>query len=395
MKNIKALNSIYLATCPIFGIYKLSFGVTLDWILIFILFVINLFSFGFFSCVKHRLNEVKWFASIIFIGFIGAVFNMNTSFFDMSIYVNNCVAILFFFTALIFFTYNCDVKLLGKILVILGVLASSICVFQRMQLLLTGNFNNDAFFIPGLELTRDLDLYALSANRPSAFFLEPAHLAIFLLPIFNLTLYLKKIYSSVIIAVGILFSGSTTGFILLFIMLIAFQLSYSNKIHVILTFFVSIILGIVVVNLFPDVIHDNILKLQSADSQDIRHLGPLQYLHNFNTVQCLTGIGLNQLENFLKYKGLFLTNEWGQHINANYANAVIYMLISYGVVGFAFFIKYLNKTIRQNRPNIGLIIYVFGILLSDQVLFNRNLLYLLTFLLLSSHILATQNKTNT
>lgn len=394
MKNIKALNSIYLATCPIFGIYKLSFGVTLDWILIFILFVINLFSFGFFSCVKHRLNEVKWFASIIFIGFIGAVFNMNTSFFDMSIYVNNCVAILFFFTALIFFTYNCDVKLLGKILVILGVLASSICVFQRLQLLLTGNFINDAFFIPGLELTRDLDKYALSTTRPSAFFLEPAHLAIFLLPIFNLSLYLKYIYTSIIIAVGILFSGSTTGFLLLIIMLIVFQLSHAKKKHVILTISMSIICGVLIVNLFPDVIHDNLLKLQSTNTQDTRHLGPLQYLQYLNTTQWLTGLGLNQLESFLRHKGLFLTNEWGQDINANYANAIIYMLISYGVVGFSFFIQYIIKTIRHNRPNLGLIIYVFGILLSDQVLFNRNLLYLLTFLLLSSHILATQNKTN-
>ena len=98
------------------------------------------------------------------------------------------------------------------------------------------------------------------------------------------------------------------------------------------------------------------------------------------------GVGFNQLAEFLRSNGVFLLNEWGVEINANYANAIIYSFLSYGLLGFVFCIKYIYCTIKSNKSNLGFVCFALGILLSDQVLFNRNLLYLIVFLIFSSKL---------
>lgn len=109
--------------------------------------------------------------------------------------------------------------------------------------------------------------------------------------------------------------------------------------------------------------------------------------------QMIFGIGLNQLTEFLKCNGVFLISQWGEEINANYANAVIYSFLSYGFLGFLSCLQYFNRTIRYNKSDLGFIVFALGILLSDQVLFNRNLLYLIVFLIYSKKILNNNEST--
>ena len=139
-------------------------------------------------------------------------------------------------------------------------------------------------FIPWLEVNRDIE--TLTENRVSAFFTEPAHLSIFLLPVFYLALNNKKFLLAVLYAAGILFSGSTTGLILLALLLLVFL--GKMKIKKTTRFIIVVLLIItffIIFTYFPDVFFDNFDKLSSTDSDSKRLLGPLSYIQLFKNFQ--------------------------------------------------------------------------------------------------------------
>ena len=388
-KIVSTLNAIYLATAPALAIYLLSNGIQFNWILIAILFFLNIIVGNVPGSFKDRKNEFCWFLIIFVLGFIGAIINTDI-FYDDILFWHNLAGIVFFFIALINFTTYCNINVFIKTLYIIGGAAAVICIFQRAMLLITGAFFSN-FFIPWLEVNRDIE--TLTENRVSAFFTEPAHLSIFLLPVFYLALNNKKFLLAVLYAAGILFSGSTTGLILLALLLLVFL--GKMKIKKTTRFIIVVLLIItffIIFTYFPDVFFDNFDKLSSTDSDSKRLLGPLSYIQLFKNFQIWFGIGLNQINGFLKMNGIIVTTDYGVVKNANYANSFIYMMLSYGIVGLVFYITYLIKTIRTHKSDIGFVIFAIGILASDQVLFNRNLLYVLTFLLLSSYLLTTNEK---
>lgn len=384
MSKVSSLNAIYLATIPIIGIYLLPGGIPLNWVLTVLLLVVNILSGNFANAFSERSGEFKWFMVILLVGFLG--FALNTGdYFSTSLYFNNHATILIFFFSLIVFTARCNIRLFVNTLEVVGVAAAAVAIFQRAQLLLTGSFYID-FFIPGLEIIRDVESFTM--NRVSSFFTEPAHLAIYLLPVSAILLKQKKILLFAITALGILFSGSTTGFLLLSAIILIYLISANVK--KIYLFLLAILVGLsalLIVTYFPDVMLDNVEKLQGSESGDIRLLGPLQHLQLFNPIQWIVGIGLNQLGEFLRSHDIYLITEYGTEVNANYANAIIYMLISYGLIGFIYTIRYFVKSIKKYRCDLCFLVIILGVLASDQVLFNRNLLYILCFMIFSEEIL--------
>ena len=385
MFKVSSLNAIYLATIPIIGIYLLPEGIPLNWVLTALLLIVNFLSGNFANAFSKRSGEFKWFMVILFVGFLGFALN-SSNYFSTSLYFNNHATIRVFFFSLIVFTAKCNIKLFVNTLEFVGVAAAAVAIFQRTQLLLTGSFYIN-FFIPGLDIIRDVESFTM--NRVSAFFTEPAHLAIYLLPISAILLKQRKIILFAITALGILFSGSTTGFLILSAIIFIYLIS--AKVKKIYLFLFAILVGLsalLIVTYFPDVLLDNVDKLQGSESGDIRLLGPLQHLQFFDAIQWTVGIGLNQLGGFLRSHNIFLVTEWGEEVNANYANAIIYMLISYGLIGFIYTISYFVKSIKKYRCDLCFLVIILGILASDQVLFNRNLLYILCFMIFSSDILA-------
>ena len=265
-----------------------------------------------------------------------------------------------------------------------GIAAAAVCVLQRAQLLLTGSYYKEVF-LPGLEVRRDLDTF--TTDRVSAFFTEPAHLALYLLPIYYLSLKDNRKVVSVLLGAGVLFSGSTTGLLILILLSASYILKNNKKkIYIIYATVIFVALYAVLMYIFPDVMMDNMAKLASTETDDGRLLGPLKNLDLFDSWQIMFGVGLNQLTDFLASHGRYAINEWGIEVNANYANSIIYMLLCYGCMGLFFFIIYFFRLFRANNTDLGLIIFVLGILFSDQVLFNMHLLYILTFAIMSKNL---------
>lgn len=386
MKKIQTINAIYLALAPILAVYMFSNGIQLYFVLVLLLFILNLLLGNIKKAIMVRKNEFQWYLSIVIIGLFGFIYNINSIFFSTSLFINNFIALTFFFVALIICTSNYNARILKKTLLIFGITASVVCILQRAQLLLTGSFYKDVF-LPGLEVRRDLDTF--STDRVSAFFTEPAHLSIYLIPIYYIALYDKNYLNSCLICLGILFSGSTTGLLLVLLLSAFYIIRNTHKKIYILYFLIGIsIIYFGIMFLFPDVLINNIEKMNAVDTDSVRLLGPLFYLDLFDGFQLCFGIGLNQLSDFLQSNGIYVENEWGVAKNANYANAVIYSILSYGFLGLYFFVRYFIKAIKVNKSDFGFVIYAIGILFSDQILFNMNLLYILTFLITSQIVLS-------
>lgn len=370
--KIEKLNAIVLALSPALGVYSIFSGVGLQDLCWLILLPLILLSF------KENITKdisLKFYACILLL----TLLNSSYSYTDISLSIHNLFPISICFGVLILVKKRINVNIFGRTLLVVGCLASIICIYQRIQLITTGSYDN-IFFIPGLKVSRELESFTLS--RPSAFFTEPAHLSIFLLPIFYWMLTSNKIKYAIVMALGIIFSGSTTGFLLV-IVLILYRVFLTDKMPWYMYFLVVcgiiVFIGLLITYAY-EVIEENLRKLEvSSDSDNIRLLGGFIYIEGMNLKEHLVGIGLNQLEGFtlvnrLPYFG-------------NYSNAFIYSYLSYGILGFIAFIIYLKKMWKDSSKDRGFFIILIGVLASDQVLFNRNLYYLLMFVILSNSLL--------
>lgn len=305
---------------------------------------------------------------------------VGAEWFDFVLFYHNMYSIVVCLIPLCLVTSFINVKFFVKTVLFFGFIASLILVWQWFSFFFTGTFEKD-FFIPWFEVNRDLE--TISKYRPSSFFTEPAHFAIYMLPAFQIALIYKKKFFIYLFAISILFSGSTTGFILLAVLLV-YHLYHvgTKKWYIALLGFILLLTSIYIVYVFfPEVFLNNFDKLESVErgNSDSRLLGPLKYLSFFSSYEHLWGISLNQLDNFLIMIGSFGSTK-------NYANAAIYMYISFGVIGFVILFVYIVKKWLRINTSYGFLLIFLGIICSDQILFNGNYFYLVIFVLLTDKI---------
>jgi hypothetical protein len=254
-----------------------------------------------------------------------------------------------------------------KTLHIVGVFASLFVFFQFISFWV---FNQSVtLFLPFSTTVEDLDLLvSIGYGRPNSIFLEPAHYAIFILPIFFNSLVEKKYILSLVYILGLLFSTSTTGFAILIIMLFyhfVFQMRNINLVW---------ILGVLALPLlflsdYYDLLFNSNLDKLGTDSlgENERLLGTLPLIFRMDFFSWIFGLGYNQMSDFFRNQGLFV---------GNYSNSYLMSFFSFGFIGLSSLVFYLFTLIRVN-PNKGYLIIFILILSSDQILFNRNFFYLL------------------
>ncbi len=381
MKIIKKINSVALVVLPILRVYMITTGLTLSYLIELILIVLNFGSIAA-SFRKDKLN-FSFFIGILIIGLISQLVNSIHG--EFSIYLSNLFVISLFFFTLILLTNNCDTEFLKKVLLLSGLVVTGICSIQFYQLLSRGYFDN--FYIPGFDLYRANDIEEFR-RRPYSVFSEPAHLAIYLLPLVYLSYRKKRYPLFVFFSLGVLLSGSTTGLIALFaIILVSVDFHRKNMIWIVLSIFAVIF---IMNNLSSEYLGTSIDKLKESESNNIRLLGAIEYIKFFEPFNYIFGVGFNQVDNFLRMHGFFLVSN-GVKITGNYAPALLYMFICHGIVGFLFFIWYLNRIYKLSMSNKGFFVVLMCVLCSDQVLFNENLMFVLACTILSDKLLSDAN----
>lgn len=339
-----------------------------------------------FSIIIVFIYEVKWrskettsfFACIVVVTIISTIYHTMTLsyWFNTSHVINNLLSSAFTFIPIIFLSDYIKPKIFIKVGVYFGIIVSLVVIWQRVLGALTGSFPTE-FFLPGFEINRDIETF--SVDRPSAFFTEPAHLCIFMLPVLFTTLLYRKYLLSAFFAFAILCSGSTTGFLMIVVLLAVHMLetNYSHKIRNIIALILgATILYYLILAIFPQIIVENFDKLGGVQdgNSDIRLLGPLEYFKSFDGFEKFFGITLNLLEDFLVAR-------LSLYDMKNFSNGALFMLLSYGYIGFICLIVFVMRLWKKCPSTKGYIVIFIGILCSDQILFNPHFMYLVLFVL--------------
>ena len=212
---------------------------------------------------------------------------------------------------------------------------------------------------------------SIEYGRPTSFFYEPAHYCIYIAPIYAMALIKKDYWLTIILFTGGVLSTSTTGIILLLIIPLIINIKKAK-----LLFFISLftIIGIVFFVYLPDLVNEYLSKLSlSSLVENIRILGTVSLFKYFSMVEWLFGVGINRLAEFLLMSG--------ENYGRNYANSFIFLVFSFGLFGSAFWLNLCVSMYRKISLDYRVMWYILMfILVSDQILFNRNLLYLLIWI---------------
>ncbi|UOO37044.1 hypothetical protein IZU99_07140 [Oscillospiraceae bacterium CM] len=213
---------------------------------------------------------------------------------------------------------------------------------------------------------------AITYGRPNSVFLEPAYFAIYVLPVYALSLNRKKYLTAIFLLVTLYLSTSTTGVAAAIVISLIFIVR-KKEIPIIVKWVLFLIgLAVLVMNVsaFADV--KVFEKLRFSNLKDnIRVFGSLQYFRYFGVKEILFGAGLNQLAGYVK--------SVSTEIIGNGTNALFFSFFSFGVVGGLLWNTYLASLFKVSRNKVLFLVLIL-IYLTDQILFNRHLFYLLLLL---------------
>ena len=231
-------------------------------------------------------------------------------------------------------------------------------------------------------------------GRPSSFLPEPAHLAIFISPVYLYALTKKEWRMIIVCLVGLILSTSSTGLVIAAIVPIIYfllesEMKLSKKI-----LFAAATLGIVLILylLVSSNYYDNYSNKLTGESfqNSIRIFGQLENMKHMSFTQWITGIGLNNWRDYLATLGIQ---------SSNYSNSLFFSIISFGIVGTIVLIVGVIKAsnirfpIKDNRISFMFLFLLLIVIFSDQILFNRNLLYLLVWLFSSRLLESDEDST--
>jgi hypothetical protein len=378
--NLKiSLKYLLFALYPVLGIYIILPGITLGNLVLFLFFIYKLF-----QARKVTIDTELIVAMIFFIcsNLFQIIINRDV---NLTLVLHNTYAMGLFLIVTLSMTMDSDDDLsrLYRYLKIVAVICAIGLFFQHA---VWNIFDRKTFlFIPGIERIAYQEINA-TIFRPGGFFTEPSHLAIYLLPLFALSLIKKDYFFSAFILITIIFSTSSLGIITAVIVVLwhfrEFFFKRITKKRLLLAG-IFIFASIAFFVLFkPDIVRFALGKLMTIFGKDSspRLFGTLNYIGFFRFSDYIFGIGLNQFAYLVELKLGITVMASGEPLT-NYSNSLVFSFISFGIIGLAvwiFLLYSIVKKLPQGYFTIGLAFLC--VCATDQVLFNHNLTYLFVIL---------------
>lgn len=380
MKETKRLYNVFeffkycaLALIPILGIYTGFQIISLGFAILLVLMILEIMiNRGRFEINKELLIIM---AIMTGLNIIIGVINMSIG----NIKVTMNITYLVDSFSMLVVTVICgyfvkssvvDKDRFFKYLCVVGVL-STVFIFIQYILYLFGIIIHG--FIPGLTVDKAVGVSytgdSILNGRPTSFFAEPAHYATFIMPIYALALFRRKFFLSALFLAGLFVSTSSTG-LLGALVVTGIFIASEKKIPIIIKWIFAIIGVMLLIQFLPTINKSGIfekMKLFNLTS-NTRVFGMLEYFRYFGPVEAIFGVGLNQIANYMT---MFTTEDV-----SNYANALFFSFFCFGLLGGTFWSAYVFRLHRLSRNKILFIVFLI-IYLSDEILFNRNLVYLL------------------
>lgn len=260
-----------------------------------------------------------------------------------------------------------------KYLRVLGLVCSAF-VFVQSLLYLFGVVVYG--FIPGLtvdpSVTADPSAASISYGRPTSFFSEPAHFAIFILPVYATSLFRRRFFLSAVFLAALILSTSSTG-MMGAIVVTGLFVAREPKIPLLIKWVLALGGLVLLIQFLPELSESGIFeKFKFVNLKtNIRVFGMLEYFRYYGAKELLLGVGLNRLSDYI---GLVASRQV-----ANYASALFFAFFSFGIVGGSVWTWFVWRLHRLSREKLLFVIFLI-VYVTDQILFNRNLFYLLLIL---------------
>lgn len=367
--NLYVITALVLV--PITGIYEVLPGVSLDRILLLCGVVL-------YSVSNKKLpieyTYVYFFSGLIVISFLSYLTQSHQ---DFLLFRNNTLSVvLTAFLLAVFVKYSERVP--GRynitfidVALFFGTVATVIIIYQFISFWIFREVTT--FYLPITEnIIEHENISSNFRGRPTSLFLEPAHYAIFILPLYYYSLRAKKKLFLVIFTTGLILSTSTTGIasvILMLLYVLFFSTGSKFQKGLVLLFLISLITTVGLLFQENRVLFTAIEKLSFDNlSQNKRLVGNIELLDVFSLDEWVFGIGLNQIETYAVHSGLQTVG--------NYSSSFFMMLYSYGILGFSLFVWLLSHIYKVNSDKGYFIIFTI-ILLTDQIIFNRHFFFLI------------------
>ncbi|MGE7066528.1 hypothetical protein [Peribacillus butanolivorans] len=370
--DINYFQYLLLALFPIMSLYEFLPLINIGYFILLLLIIINIFSNKF--NLKINLKILITMTTFMVINMIVGI----TKYIDLTNTINNTIGMLVFTIIAIFICVPNFINMdkLYRSCKLVAIVATIFLFYQFLayHLLGRGIQGNIPFLTPN-----NTGFDSINYGRPTSFFYEPAHYALYIGPIFAISLIRRELLISLILILGLILSTSSTGIVIAisFPILVFFigTKRFSMK-NILIILAGSLILFFITSNYY-----DSLFEKFSINElkNNIRIFGTLDYFKYFSTNDWLFGIGINRLTEYLSLHG-YLYSE-------NYASSYIFSVFSFGIVGGIVWLMFsfsLYKSILKKYK----IIYVAFIYmcLTDQVLFNSNLLYILMWIYAISSI---------
>lgn len=319
------IEHLLIALFPIFSLYK--FIPIPDWGFLVLILILA------YRIIKQNF-VIEMNMGLFYTMLILSVLNFSIGLFkypDLTNTIKNTISMLIFLTLSIF--YCAPGFLEGeKFYKACKIVAIAATLFLMIQFIAYYGFGvvvmgDIPFLTPAEE-----GFVSIGYGRPNSFFYEPAHYAIYVAPVYAMAILRKEYKMVVFLFVGVVLSTSTTGIVLLVLIPILINI---RNVKLLAYLFVFILLGVFALFYLPDFLSETISKLTLDDlTGNIRVLGTFRFFQYFKLPEWVFGVGINRLAEFLYLSG--------ENYGRNYANSLIFLVLSFWFIGGGGLYKSLN-----------------------------------------------------
>jgi len=363
MNIYNRIKYLLLAAVPVLGIYRFYHTLTYDLLLLSLFLVVNIL-------YTQKLTFNKGMSVyFIFLLLISLISYSTSSSQNYKIFINNFLYIICFAILLSYCVSLKSNELFVKFILLVGAFSTFFLFYQTISYWF---FNVPVtLFLPlKMEIPLTPDWPSITYGRPNSIFSEPSHYAIYVLPLLYHSLLNNKYLLIAIFTAGLFLSTSVTG-IAVGLVIIVYHSVIKEKNFKIL--FIIAALGLISLfflqDLFSVLLNFILPKINEtgAVTTNVRLFSMLSVFPRMDIPSLIFGLGHNQLQLFMFRNGM--------PDAYNYANSFLMSIFSFGILGLIALIVFCYYLYKINN-NKGYFLIFILILLSDQILFNRNFFYL-------------------
>jgi len=317
--------------------------------------------------------------------------NVGINGYDLKDAATRLLVLSFYVVTILLITSTCSFNI-EEGFKLYSIMAVVIALIVLAQTIAFKFFNKNLYFlIPGLSYNQSslatYDLYVaqydamyLYSFRPTAIFLEPSHIALYLLlPLYYLLnrqiISHKQWVIIVIISIGVVLSSSGTGYLVLLIAwgLFIIKVLINNKnAGTSLTIIGLTIVAIIVISATP-YFETILFRLRdfgsgSESSINVRLLKGFSLFGRLPIMQQLFGMGCGTYNSFVQ-----LLHKAGETIESyEYMSSISYILCSTGIFGAILYAKFCANVIKYKTylQSGGLLLLLLGMYFTGSILFS-------------------------